>query len=355
MDSADLKRIEPNVPVAGLSRWQRVGPVITLLLLAPVISEVLYGATRISFIFALVPEIGAWGCGALLIRYVVRRRHLGWPSTLLLALALAIAEECVIQQTSLAPLIGLAKNEYGRVWGVNWVYFVWALVYESVWVVMVPVQLTELIFSSRRNELWLGSGGLMRAYLAFGFASFTAWFMWTKRARVKVFHMPPYDPPLLYIGIALAAIVILIVTALGLPSVRQRQARAANRHAPHPRLVGRTVCVLGLPWGALVLLGFGAAPWIPFKIVIACSIAWAAFGLILMRRWSSSRGWQDPHRFSAVFGALMACMLAGFVMFWIGGALRVDWIGKLLLNGIAVVLMMKLAGRMEARETTSIV
>ncbi|HEY6370393.1 MAG TPA: hypothetical protein VIX37_07420 [Candidatus Sulfotelmatobacter sp.] len=39
------------------SRWQRSGPIVTLLPLAPVISEVLYGATRISVIFVLIPEI----------------------------------------------------------------------------------------------------------------------------------------------------------------------------------------------------------------------------------------------------------------------------------------------------------
>ena len=113
------------------------GPIVSLLLLAPLISEVIYGATRLSTIFVLVPEILTWGCAALLIREFVRRWNKGWPSMLLLGLALAVAEEWIIQQTSIAPLIGLAKTAYGRVWGVNLVYFLWALGYESVWVVLI--------------------------------------------------------------------------------------------------------------------------------------------------------------------------------------------------------------------------
>jgi hypothetical protein len=37
---------QPNA--ARSSRWQRIGPIVTLLLLAPIISELLYGAMRIS-------------------------------------------------------------------------------------------------------------------------------------------------------------------------------------------------------------------------------------------------------------------------------------------------------------------
>ena len=45
------------------SRWQRIGPIVSLLLLAPFISEVLYGAVRISTIFILIPEVLTWGSG----------------------------------------------------------------------------------------------------------------------------------------------------------------------------------------------------------------------------------------------------------------------------------------------------
>jgi hypothetical protein len=58
----------PAAPTLQTSRWQHIGPIVALLLLAPLISEVLYGATRVSVIFVLIPEILTWGCGTLLIR-----------------------------------------------------------------------------------------------------------------------------------------------------------------------------------------------------------------------------------------------------------------------------------------------
>lgn len=243
------------------SKWRRRAPVIALLLLAPIVSEVLYGATRLSYIFVLIPEIGAWGCGALMIRYAARRWRLAWPGMLLLGLALAVAEECIIQQTSIAPLLGVAHSEYGRVWGVNWVYFIWALGFEAVWVVLVPVQLVDLIYPARRDQPWLGIGGFVRAAIFFCIASFVAWFSWVKRARTQVYHLPPYDPPPLYLALALVAIVGMIAGAYSLRGPRQ----LASGSPPSPMTVGLVVGVLALPWGALVLLAYGSAPRIPFE------------------------------------------------------------------------------------------
>jgi len=134
---------------------------MTLLLLAPVVAEVLSGATRISYLVVLIPEIMVWGCGALPIREIVLRWRGSWTSVLLLGLALSVAEEFIIQQTSIAPLPWLgSRTGYGRALGVNWVYFLYMLGYESVWVVLVPIHLTQLIFPERRNENWLRTRGL---------------------------------------------------------------------------------------------------------------------------------------------------------------------------------------------------
>jgi len=133
------------------------GPVWTLLVLAPVIAEVLSGSTRTSILFVLIPEIMVWGVGALLCRELVRRWRAGGVSLLTLGLALSVAEEFVIQQTSIAPLpFPGAHADYGRIWGINLVYLLFMLAYESVWVVLVPVSVTELIFPDRRELPWLG-------------------------------------------------------------------------------------------------------------------------------------------------------------------------------------------------------
>src|SRR5690349_14258884 len=83
----------------------RAGPAWTLVFLAPLVAEVLPGATRLSSIFVFPIEMAIWGGGALLIRAAVRRWQLGWLNMLLLAFALSIAEEFLIQQTSIAPMV----------------------------------------------------------------------------------------------------------------------------------------------------------------------------------------------------------------------------------------------------------
>src|SRR5262245_39580711 len=122
------------------SGFQRVLPALTLMVLAPLVAEVLPGATRISSIFVLPIEILVWGGGAVMIRFAVRRLRLGWVNMLLLALALSAAEELLIQKTSLAPLVIKLKGvEYARAGGVNYVYLLWALLYETLFVVFIPV------------------------------------------------------------------------------------------------------------------------------------------------------------------------------------------------------------------------
>lgn len=305
-------------------------PIVTLLLLAPIVSEVLYGATRLSTIFVLIPEILTWGCGALLIREVTRAWRKGWPSMLLLGLALAVAEEWIIQQTSIAPLVGLAQQAYGRVWGVNWVYLVWALGYESVWVVLVPVQLTELLFPASRDERWLRTRGTIVATIAFLFGACIAWYGWTQQARVAIFHMPAYTPSPLFLLIAAVAIAALTLTARAMPTSAPR-----DRSVPSPWIVGLTATFLGSPWAAYALLGYGSFPSIPFPAALVVALIWAALTLALVYRWTSSAPWSDAHRLALAAGGVLACMTGGFAVFALGGASRFDWIGKIVLNVVA--------------------
>src|SRR5438067_4949721 len=115
--------------------WTRIAPALTLAFLAPMFAEVLPGATRFSSIFVFPIEMAVWGGGAVLIRALVRRLGRGWWSLLLLGLALSVAEELLIQQTSVAPMVIRLKGEtWARAYDLNYVYFIWALAYESIWV-----------------------------------------------------------------------------------------------------------------------------------------------------------------------------------------------------------------------------
>ena len=330
---------------------RRAAPVVTLLLLSPVIAEVLFGATRITTLFVLVPQIGTWGCAALIIRDLVRRRRRGWPAIFLLGVALAVAEEAVIQQTSLAPLVGVDPDRvYGRVLGVNWVYLLWALGYESVWAVVLPIQLTELIFPARRDEPWLGWRGLVLAAIVFVLACLVAWYSWTQVFVPQFFPESAYRVPWAAIITAWAVIVALSAAALGVPRWSRAETRAA-RPVPPPWLVGVVAFVMGLPWFLLVFLAYGAAPTLPVALPLGAGLALACAALALVGHWASSASWHDAHRLALVFGAVAASMLAGFGVLQVGGAPLLDVLGKLILNVIAIVLLIRLTREPQFRRT----
>ena len=320
-------------------------PVITLLLLAPVISELLFGVTRISTLYLLIPQVGAWGCGALLIRHLVRARGRGWGAVLLLGIALAVAEECIIQQTSLAPLAGVKPDHaYGRALGVNWVYFLWALGYESVWAVTLPILLTELIFPVRRDELWIGRRGAVITAAVFVFACLMAWYLWTQVYVPRFSPQSAYSVPLLYTVLALAAIAALASAALG-PRLDPWPAAPTAARVRGAWLIGLLAFVFGLAWSALVPVAYGADPALPVAVPMAAGLVLAALAFVVLRSWAASTAWRDAHRCALVLGALAATMLAGFVVLKLSGAPPVDVIGKLILNVVALFLLILLARR----------
>ncbi len=203
---------------------------------------------------------------------------------LLLGLALAVAEECIIQQTSLAPLVGVDPDHaYGRSLGVNWPYFLWALGYESIWVVLLPVQLVELIFPERRDETWLRSRGLVISAVVFALASFFAWFTWTQ-LYLPSLPQAPYHVPLSSIGLAVVAIVLLSAVALG-PFRLTWQQPQTTRPAPAPPLVGLAAFMLALPWFALIFLAYGVVPNLPVAIPMTLGVALAVVAFGLIARW----------------------------------------------------------------------
>src|SRR6185295_18173746 len=97
---------------------------------------------------------------------------------------------------SLAPLvIQLKHEEYARAYGVNYVYLIWAIIYESAFVVFIPIGLAELIFLRRRTQPWVSAAGAAIILALFIPGCLLAWFTWTHIARTEVFHLSPYAPP----------------------------------------------------------------------------------------------------------------------------------------------------------------
>ncbi len=332
-----------------------LGAALTLMLLAPLITEILPGATRFSAIFVLPIEICVWGGGALMIRYAVRRWQLGWRGMLLMGLALSLAEEFVIQQTSVAPMvIHLKGTVYARAAGINYVYLLWALIYETVSVVFLPIYLVEFIFPSSRERLWISKGGWFAVIPFFLLGSFLAWFTWTRIAREKVFHVPAYHPPMITTVIAVGTIILLIYIALtrlrgggGQDADSTKGSLVQGSGSPHSIVL----FIAGAIWSTilfgLVLLGFGIAPSFPPLAAVAVGGVLLAAGLYFVPQWSAQTRWQSNNRYALIFGVMLGSMLVSFAGFIDTGGQ--DLYFKLITNVIAIGLMILLGVRINKR------
>jgi hypothetical protein len=309
---------------------------ITLILLAPLITEVLPGATRFSSLFVFPVQICVWGSGALLIRYVIRRWQLGWKSMLLLGLALSMAEEFLIQQTSIAPLvIHLKGATYARALGINYVYLLWALIYESVSVVMLPVYLTELIFPDRKKDVWISKGGVMLFSVLFLLGSFVAWFTWTQIARIKVFHVPAYTPTFPLVALAVIVIVFLIFWATKKSAAKSFQEKLKM---PARGILMTSGAIWSILLYGLVVLAFGIQPSFPPLIAIAVGLILAITPIYFLPRGSGDPGWNGRHVFAVIFGVMLGSMLISFLGF-IDAAPK-DLYFKIVIDLIALFFLM---------------
>jgi hypothetical protein len=343
----DMTGAKEEVVSSAPQGFRRAMPALTLVALSPLVAEVLPGATRFSALFVLPVEMCVWGGGALLIRYVVRRWRLGWLNMLLLALSLAIAEECLIQQTSLAPMVlQLKGEEYARAFGVNYVYFLWAVVYEPVFVVILPIHLVELIYPDRREDLWINRAGVIATSLLFLVGCYFAWLSWTQFARPYGFHVPIYNPPLG--AMAIAAAVIGVLTFLAVGPYRYNLAHGSRPlEPPPPWLLGLAGGLWAVLWYGLVLLGFGIAPWFPPSFAVGAGLLLAAAIVLLLPRWAAHFNWAVGHEFSVIFGTMLGSMLVGFIGFI--GAWPPDFYFKACVDLIAVILMIVLGRRLKRR------
>ena len=324
----------------------RVAPALLMMVLAPCFTELLLGGTRLSALVGFPPiivmEIIVWGGGAVLLRGLARKLGLGWGSLVLFGLAIAMAEVFVIQQTSFAPLVIKLKGvEWARVGGINYVYALWALVYEAVWVVLMPTLVTEMVFPDRRHEPWLSRTGALILLTLFPIGSLMAWYGWTHIARVQTFHLPLYNPsPAEFMG-ALAVIAGLFLWAIKFPP------RATGTGTPpSPLLLGVGGAVWSALWFALVVLAFGQMPDLPAPEIFADFLILMLVLLFGMMRWGADTGWTVRHSSGLFFGTLTGAMIATFEGFQ--GGVAMDIAFKAVTNLIALVLMI-LLGRKIAR------
>ena len=346
IDHRDSSYITP-IPLS--TRWRTVVASATLIFLSPVLAELLMGSTRISNLWVLVPEMAVYGVAALLIREAVRRQHRGWGMILLLGMAYALAEECVILQTSLTPQFFTAgTSSFGWAFGVQWIYLFAMLGYESVYAIVLPIALTELLFPDQRAVPWLSRRGIGIAVVVFILSSVGVWWLWSHGGLPR-YGSSTYQIPLLNVGLALLVIGIVVSATLGL-RLPTRAIQQATRRAWSPWLVGPIAFTFGLFWWVLVVFAYLPASSLPAfspLIPIAIGLAWAGLALLVVRYLSAANGWQDRHRLALICGAVLASMLGGVLVILVASPL--DKLGKLVFDLVALILLACLAWSLRTR------
>ena len=216
-------------------------PVITLLILSPLIAEVLSGSSPpvevILNPLAFPLLMGLYGTGALLIREAAVRLRLNYASVLLFGAAYGVWEEGVAVKSFFDPKwVDLGPlGTYGRAWGVNWIWALWLTIYHAVISITVPVVLVECLYG--RNRPWLGKRGILSALTVFLLTSL-----------LINLGLSPYTPEAWQYGLCLLMISALVYVGLkGVP-------RPRATWKPH----ARTLWLLGIPFVLLGALAFNA-------------------------------------------------------------------------------------------------
>ncbi len=274
---------------------------LTLYFLAPIIAELLTGATpplMWNNVGGIILTTGLYGSGAILARELVRRRGLGWGHLALLGVAYGILEEGMAYQSWFNPR-WINPPDANRLFQVNWML---ALVFTTIHVtlsIMSSVIIAEALFPRQAERPWLDQKGFVGLALWLGLVASVLFFTY----GFVNFHGKGYDHPPVTYGIA--PILFVLFLWLGL---RQRKAsvsaRSGDPQRPSPNLgmvrlaafVAASVVLVNL----FLLRNIIPIAFIPFGLVAAVDM----LSVLVVRRWSKRSGWGASHRLALVSGVM---------------------------------------------------
>ena len=304
---------------------RRSAPAIGLFFLAPLVAEFLLGNLPITFLPAVLALAPLYGGGALLIRELVRRRGLGWPSILILGLAYAVLEEGLTTQSLFNPNyadVHLLVDGFIPALGIAVPWTLYVLGLHTFWSISASILVMEAVSGERRTTPWLGRTGLIVTGVLFaaGIAISTAITMsqWPYTATPGQF--------------AVTGVILALLVAAGL--LLRVTLRPRRGHAPSVLTVLIATLLAGGIFQGLTLVDpptwVGAAVWV---------LDVAAY-LVLVARWSARAGWDDRHFLAIGAGALLTYAWHSFVESPTGAAaMAVDLIGNAIFTAGALALL----------------
>jgi hypothetical protein len=335
-------------PQPAPTKPRRVWPaILTLFFLAPITAEVLSGSTPpIAFLtdpIRLIFNPLLYGCGALLIREVARRRALGWASILWMGAAYGVFEEGVVINTWANPwlpqICAIAKNgvengicDYSRVGGINLLWALGLTIFHAVVSITIPILLVELAFPSRAARPWFGRKAIVACVTA-GLLCLSLGIL----LNFAVFRDHGQDAPLpapYLVEIALMALFITLAVRAR-PRVRPALHAPATRKPPRLWLL-RALALLALAEAILSGYAFKNAN-TPFQVAVAINFALLALATWRVSAWSHRTGWSERHVLALASGAL-----GFFLLLWDPLLELIGQAGGLPTRGIALVALVYL-------------
>lgn len=289
---------------------RRIAPALLLLFLSPLVAEFLLGDIPVSKLALLLFFLPMYGCGAILIREIVRRTGRGWPTMLVAALAYGVLEEGITTMSLFNPnYAGEHLLAYGLVpaIGMSPVWTIYVLSLHVVWSIGTPIAIAEAVAGDRRTTPWLGKIGLtvVSVFFAIGLVITTA---------SQVYQMKFVATPGQLIGAAIA-FVALVAIAIFLPAKR---AMAAGE-APSPWLVAVVGTAFALAFQLFERYGEEAVP--AWATTLVFVLLWAGF-LGITAIWSARPGWDGRHVLALATGAVLNYGWIGVLRVATGGLIK---------------------------------
>ncbi len=270
-------------------------PVITLLILAPLLGEMISGSSPPSEYFQPITFLiltMLYGTGAVVIREITRRWEKGWVSILLMGMAYGVFEEGIVARSFFDPgwhdLGQLAF--YGRWIGVNWIWSIALTIFHAVVSISIPITITELLFPLKKDILWLSKKELIIFMIVFLINALLGPFIGMKITTVGMLA-------------SIVSITGLVFLAYKWPIATEEDKFV--KEAPQWKIIFTgSLLMVGLIAGMWILPSL-SAPWI-ITFIFLSGLPW--IGIYWFRRLGVNQ-WTEKQQWAGLIGLLIPWLL----------------------------------------------